>query len=250
MPMVYSDTDIMNVIQPNCRVHFTAADLDFIVHTLTSRGSTESLVKLMADPESLDQILDHDLVFRALLEHNGCLAVSKYFYFYVMVRRVLQRSGIEDRHVADYVAAVLAEFSSATRARNPLAGAEQPMDYLFEMLAALQQADDGTRFLIRAHVGNHSLFLSGVFPERVHYRAQFRGAPEIAYYETLGSANFRVASDHRLAQKYDLVPIFVALAEQFHTIRLALNDMTDRLISLGDPPCFLTQPEHNSGLIA
>ncbi len=223
------------MIQPTCRVQFTAADVDFIVSVFTKHGKEmTSLVKLFSDPDSLDIILDDDAVFRTLLEYHGCLNVSKHFYFYVMVRHVLRRSGIDDRTVADYVAAILATFSETARARNPLPEEEHPFDYLFDMLAALQTADDCSRFLIRAHVGNHSLFLSGIFPEHVRYRAQYRGAPEIEYYETLGSTNFRVASDHPLAHQYDLTPIFTVLSERFHAIRLALNEMTDRFVFIGD----------------
>jgi len=43
-----------------------------------------------------------------------------------------------------------------------------------------------------------------------------------------------VASDHRLAEKYALGPIFATLADRFQTTRLALNDMAERLFSLGD----------------
>ncbi len=233
---------MVTIIQPNCRAQFTSEDMDFVVSVLTPASDrVQSLVRLFTDPDSLDVILDDDMIFRALLENAVCLRVSKQFYFYILVRHVLRRSGIDDRAVADYVAELLAEFSLAERARNPLPEGSQPMDYLVDMLAAIEKSDERTRFLIRAHVGNHSLFLSGVFPERVHFRAQFRGAPEMEYYESLGSANFRVAGDHRLAQQLELTPIFSRLAEQFHAIRLALNDMTDRIISLGDGSTILPQ---------
>lgn len=209
--------------------------MDFIISVFSQADCpNDSLVKLFSDPDSLDTLLDDPLLFRELLERHNCLNVSRHFYFYILVRHTLRHAGIEDRTIADYVAEMLAEFSSAHRLRFPITGNEQPMDYIFEMLTALQTANESTAFLIRAHVGNHSLFVSGIFPDRIRYRAQFRGAPEMEYYEKLGSANFRVAGDHRLAQQYHLNPVFGALSEQFHTIRLALNDMTDRFIFLGD----------------
>ena len=54
------------------------------------------------------------------------------------------------------------------------------------------------------------------------------------YYEELGRSNYRVASDHRLARKYDLDGIFNTLSERFQTTRLALNDLGERLLTLGD----------------
>jgi hypothetical protein len=226
----------MNVIQPNCRMQFTAEDVEFILGVLAPQsGAADCLVKLLADETARDLILDDESLFRALLEQRGCLCVSTHFYFYVLVRHVFKRSGIENREVADYVAEVLANYSRIENTRCLLGGKPQPLDYFFEMVAALEQADDHTRFFIRTHIGNHSLFLSGIFPGRIRYRAERKGAPNLKYYEELGRANFRVASDHRLAHKYDLASIFGTLSERFHATRLALNDLTDRLFSLGDP---------------
>jgi hypothetical protein len=225
----------MKMIQPNCRVQFAAEDIDFIVSVLgTKIGDAECLVKLLADENSRDQILDDEALLRALLERRGCLRVSTHFYFYVLVRHVFRRSDIKDRAVADYVAELLAEFARSERARCVVPGQTNPLDYFFEMLAALQQADDRTSFHIRVHIGNYSLFLSGVFPERIRFRAEKRGFPDLKYYEALGRVQYRVASDHRLAQRYELTNVLGTLSERFETTRRALNDISDRLFSLGD----------------
>src|SRR5436309_3365233 len=226
----------MNVTQPNCRVQFTSEDIEFIVAALGPRtGSTETLVRLLADEEARDLILDDESLFRALIEQRGCLRVSTHFYFYVLVRHVFKRSGLEDRVIADYVAEVLAEHSRLENTRCVVPGRPEPLEYFFEMLAVAQTADDHTGFYIRTHIGNHSLFLSGIFPERIRYRAEYKGAPDLKYYEELGRTNYRVASDHRLARRYDLAAVFDTLSGRFRVTRLALNELTDRLLSIGDP---------------
>ena len=226
---------MMNVIQPNCRVQFTAEDIDFILGVLRPRVSTaECLIKLLTDEETRDLILDDESLFRAVLEHRDCLRISTHFYFYVLVRQVLCRSGIKERAVADYVAEVLAQFSYVENTRCVIKGETKPVDYFVDMLAALQTADETTRFYVRAHIGNYSLFLSGIFPDRIRVRAERRGFPDLKYYEQLGQANYRVAGDHRLARKYDLAGIFNTLADRFQVTRLALNDLGERLITLGD----------------
>ncbi len=230
----------MKVIQPNCRVQFTAEDTAFILQVLARHGGAPSLTALLTDPEARDLILDSDALFHALLQQCACLRVSSHFYFYVLVRRVLRQSGIEDRSVADYVAEMLAEFSRAERGRPVAPGGSGPLDYFFDMLAALQTADDGAAFCLRAHIGNHSLFLSGVLPDRIRHRTERRAAPNLRYYEELGRANFHVASGHRLARRYDLAAIFDTLSTRFTKIRLALNDLADRVFSLGDPDMPLT----------
>jgi len=225
----------MKVIQPNCRVQFAAEDIAFIVSVLGAKTSdADCLVKLLADEETRDQILDAPALLHALLERRGCLRVSSHFYFYVLVRNVLRRADIQDRAVADYVAEVLAEFARAEQMRCVVPGQPNVLDYFFEMLAALQTADDRASFHIRVHIGNHSLFLSGVFHERIRFRAEKKGFPDLRYYEALGRSQYRAACDHRLARHYELTNILCTLSERFDTTRRALNEISDRLFSLGD----------------
>lgn len=225
----------MQVIRPNCRAQFSAEDVDFIVETLGNQRR-ECLVDLLKDQETRDLILDDELLFRAVLERPECLRISTHLYFYILVRNVFRGSGLAERELADYVAEVLAEFSRTHRAQCRPPGQTRPTNYFVDMLAALKTADDITSFFIRAHVGNYSLFLSGVFPDHIRMRSERRGAPGMRYYEEIGSSSFRAASDHRLAHKYDVADIFSTLSERFQATRRALNDLGDRLISLEPPP--------------
>jgi len=226
----------MMMVRPNCRAQFAAEDIEFILSVLGRKiGTAECLLKLLADEESRDLILDDEALLHALLQRRGCLRVSTRFYFYILVRQVLRRSDIQDRAVADYVAEVLTEFARSEQTRCRVPEQTLPLNYLFEMLTALQTADERTSFLIHVHIGNHSLFLSGVFPDRIRFRAEVRGAPDVRYYEGLGRTHYRVASDHRLAQRYEVAEVLSTLAERFEATRLALNDIADRYLFLGDP---------------
>ena len=226
----------MKLIQSNCRAQFAGEDIEFILSVLGGKiGTAECLIQLLSDEESRDLILDDEALLHALLERRGCLNVSSRFYFYILVRNVFRRSDIQDRTVADYVAEVLAEFVLAERSRCLVPGQANPLDYFFEMLGALRTADERTSFYIRVHMGNYSLFLAGVFPDRIRFRAEARGFPDLRYYEEVGRTQYRVASDHRLAHRYELNNILSTLAERFGTTRVALNDLADRLFSLGDP---------------
>lgn len=227
------------MIRANCRAKFASEDVDFVLSVLGGKiGTAECLVKLLADDESRDVILDDDALFHALLERRGCLRVSTRFYFYILVRHVFRRADIQDRAVADYVAEVLSEFASADYSAHLLqsgaSGQRTPVDYFFETFAALRGADDRADFFIRVRMGNWSLFLAGVFPDRIRFRAEVRGSPDLGYYEGIGRTQYRVASDHRLAQRYELSGILGTLAERFGATRLALNDIAERLFTIGD----------------
>jgi hypothetical protein len=82
-------------------------------------------------------------------------------------------------------------------------------------------------FLLRAHLGNYALWLAGVFPEYITARQRRKGGPGLAYFETMGAQGFQLASDHRLAQAFDLEDVFTAAAETFPALRVALNRVSD-----------------------
>jgi ABC-type uncharacterized transport system substrate-binding protein len=60
--------DKFPMIRANCRARFTAADFDFIVHTL-ARSQTDqvSLVDLLSDLETRDSILDNPRLVDSIL---------------------------------------------------------------------------------------------------------------------------------------------------------------------------------------
>jgi hypothetical protein len=223
----------MKVIRPNCRTQFTAADYEFLGSVLPARETpSQRLFALFEEPESLDRVLDQPKLFRAVLDMRSHLGVSLHFYFYVLVRHVLLREEIHDRDVADYVAEVLAEFALQQRLRNPDPNADASLEYLHEMLEALERLHEEDRFAMQTHIGNYALFLSGIFPGHLQRRSERRAAPGFRFYEELGSAHYRMAGGHYLARRMDMVSIFMTLGQAFHLTRLALNHLSENLVFL------------------
>ncbi len=226
----------MLVIRPTCRLQFTPEDVTFILSTL---GSTEreqqALLRLLADPATRDCVLDHESLFRAVLASTDCVPVSTRFYFYVLVRHVLLAAGITDVQVADYVAELLSVFAKASHLRDPLGRGKGSLDYVVDILAAMDTVDDRGKFVLRAHLANFTLFLSGVFPDWIERRRQRKAAPALSYYEEMGRASYRAAAHHRLARTYDLDGVFGTLSDTFHETRCALNEMRVRLLCMDDP---------------
>jgi hypothetical protein len=223
----------MKVIRPNCRAQFTSADYSFLATVLPVRkDGAAGLIRLLEDKEDMDRLLDHPRLFRAVLDLPNCLSVSLHFYFYVLVRHALLRAEIRNRDLADYVAEVLAEFSQLQRLSQPRPDGEGTLDYLHEMLAAMERLEQEERFALQCHIGNFALFQSGLFPGRVQRRAERRASPGFRFYEELGSAHFRLAGGHWLARRMDLAPVFATLGEAFHVTRLALNHLSEKLLFL------------------
>lgn len=222
------------MIQANCRDRFTAEDFNFVVRTLgKSRRDAVSLTELLTDADVRDSILDHEMLVHAILSEDAQLSISPQFYFYVLTRHVLKETGLVDRKMSDYIASLLEAFSRTARMKSPADATGNPLQYLSDMLVALRNASPAQTFLIRAHVGNYSLFLSGIFHETVTHRIQ-RGAPDFSYYEEIGKMNYKIVASHAVARSCDLTDIYNALAEQFHEVRLALNRLSDRLLNIDD----------------
>jgi hypothetical protein len=223
------------MIRANCRARFTAADFDFIVRTL-SRSQTDqvSLVDLLSDVETRDSVLDHPRLVDAILNHCGHLRISSQFYFYVLARHVLQQGGIGDRKLCDYVASLLETFSRASQLQISESIGERVEQYIHDILIALTRATPEQTFLLRAHIGNYSLFISGIFHPAVAGQRNMRGGPDLEFYEQVGRTNYQLVASHATARRCELDDVFEGLADQFRDVRLALNQLSDRLLNLDD----------------
>ena len=222
------------MIRANCRERFTAADFDFVVRTLAgSQTDHLFLVDLLANADTRDSVLDSPKLIEAILCNAGQLCISSQFYFYILARHVLRDVGIEDRKLCDYVASLLEAFSRANRLQAPHTGDDQARQYVSDMLIALTRASSEQAFLLRAHVGNYSLFITGIFHENTQRRS-LRGAPDLTFYEQIGRTNYQLLASHATARRCELNDVYEGLAERFREVRLALNRLSDQLLNLDE----------------
>lgn len=233
------------MIQANCRAQFTADDFSFVVRVLSkSPRDSVSLVSLLSDEAERDAILDHDLIYQSVVDQTGCLKVSAAFYFYILTRRVLKRVSLDERALTDYVAAVLLAFSHINQLRPPdeSAPTARSFTYISDLMTQLNSSTPEQAYLLRTHMANYSLFLSGMFIERVNSHAQRRGAPGISFYESVGQASYLCAAQHPQARRTELQAIFELLGNEFRRVRLALNNLTDTLLHIHETPSILIRP--------
>jgi hypothetical protein len=219
------------MIHANCRVRLTADDFNFVVGVLSkSESDRVSLVKLLTDEDTRDAILDHELLARAVIESPERLPISPQLYFYVLCRKVLLDTSVKSREASDYVASLLEGFTRTARMESPDETGRESMRYISDMMRAMTRAGTHEAFLLRSHTANYALFVSGIFAENVEKRTRYRGAPDISYYEAMGRMNFRAAAEYREAKKFNLQNVYEELADGFREVRVALNDLADRLL--------------------
>lgn len=208
-------------------------DIDFIASTLCRNANeAESLKELCQDYESMDYILDAPELYNALLDQPLSVNVSLEFYFYVVIRHALQKAGIDDRNLTAYVAHLLVEFARSDKWNRPLGELAVDPLYSVDMLREIEAAAPERRFTLLLFMGNHFLALTGLFPTYLEKRRN-RGAPGLDFYESIGTRSFRIARDLPLARQYGMDELLDQLAATFHSTRMALNGVSDRVLFLG-----------------
>jgi hypothetical protein len=212
------------------RATFGSNEIELLLKILEERtGRARRRWEGQLVEEGLDSLLDHPDTLSAVMQSGRVSALSPKLAFYVMVRHTLLGGGLDDARLADYVAALLVEFGVGGRAHRIARHDDKSYRYLVDLVSELEEESSERRqFLLRAHLGNYSLWLSGLFPDYVIARVHRRGAPGLEYYEDLGSTGFLMAAECELADRYDLTDLFRRVAFEFRSLRRALNRVSDR----------------------
>ena len=222
------------MIRADVRGRLTGGDLQLVV-LLLSRGSAHRRASLerRLRLEGPDALLDAPDLLERLLAVRTMLVPSGPLFFYVLVRHTLRHAGIDDRDLADYLAALVIDFGRRDRAWRVDWNDDEQHRYLVDILADLESSEGERRFKVMAHLGNYALWLAGLFPDYIAARRLRKGGPDLTYYDALGRRGFELASDHALAGQYGLVGVFNAMAERFPSVRVAFNGMSDRVFFPG-----------------
>ena len=199
---------------------------------LISRGRAEEYdgAETTLRERGIDALLDDPRLLDALLDAPQAAHASWPMFAYVVVRHALRHAGEDDRAIADYVASVLVQFGMRDRAHRVAPSDDQRYDTLAGLVGDVDDPDARRAFLVRAHLGNYALWLSGIFPDYIEYRRWRKGGPELDYYEELGARGYRLAAGHRLADEHGLAPLYARAAARFPHLRRALNEVSDRLM--------------------
>jgi hypothetical protein len=188
------------------------------------------------ESDGVDGLLDDPRTLNALLTEEDVRSRPE-LVFYVLVRQSLLERGIDDPVAADYVASMLLRFGQRRRAYRISESGTEEYRYLVDLTGRLRSAGPGEAFLLRAHMGNFALWLSGMFPDFLDARVRRRGAPPIAYYESVGSAGYQLASESPQAEALGVSHPLASVGKHFSRVRAALNRLSDRYLwrSGGDP---------------
>jgi hypothetical protein len=218
------------MILANTRLQMTRDDAQLAVRLLArlSGESVEDIERRVAD-DGLDAVLDDPLLAKALMQLPAGAHASLPLFAYAMIRHALRGAGEDDRGIADYVTSMVVHFSLAGHVNRIGMADDQTYRALVDLVEDIDDPDANRSFLVRTHLGNYALWLSGLFPDHIEQRRWRRGGPDLEYFEELGSRGFSLAAEHRLAEQYGLTTLYSTAAEKFGLLRTALNSVSDSL---------------------
>jgi hypothetical protein len=217
------------MILPNVRGSFGRAEAGLLVWLLT-RGAEDERARVEArlEEEGLDAILDDPRTLNALMAGREFSSAPPHLVFYVLVRHALLEDDLRDRRIADYLTALLLTFGRAGGRAYGIEDELAGFRYLADILGEADRATGQRAFMLRAHLGEFALWLSGLFPDHITARVHRRAAPGLEYYEELGAAGFRMAARYEDAERHGLDTVYTSCAESFPALRVALNRVADR----------------------
>jgi hypothetical protein len=152
-----------------------------------------------------------------------------YRLFEELVERHLIRSaGMNDIEAARYVAAVLLEFTHADNLFRVRNAAGKRLEEVGEMLLESNPVLGGRSFFyereVRKHIGDYTLFITGLFPEHLARIAR-RGLSLDAFvdYMRAGKESYQVVASFDQFEFKDAAPLFRRLSQQFELCVFGLN---------------------------
>lgn len=219
------------MILPNVRASFGEEEVAWLLRLLGGGDPSrkEDWEELLAE-KGMDHLLDHPRTAERIREGDRVEVMPSRLVLYVLLRRALLETGVESRKIADYLTALVFEFGLGDRFRKVVEGDDRDYDYLVDILEDLTAAEGRRAFLLKAHLGNFALWLSGLFPDYITHRVRRRGGPGMDYYEEMGQAGYRMAADAPQARRESMDLLFRDAADRFGPLRVSLNRVSDRLL--------------------
>lgn len=216
------------MILPNVRMSFGRDEARWLVRLLSGGDSSRERhwEGVLAD-RGIDALLDEPHAADAVHD-RGLLLAPPQMVLYVLIRRALMERGLDSRMLADYTTALVYEFGRRGRSYRIADYDDKEYHYVVDLLADLADARGQRAFLLRAHLGNFALWLSGLFPDYIVARVHRRGGPGLDYYEEMGQTGFRLAAGDPHARDRSLKGLYEDAAETFPEVRRALNLVSDR----------------------
>ena len=234
-------------------------DLLFLIESyVTKRNDYENIASLInGDEDVIAKMIDSDRVFNKVMScTERILVISPYFLFSLLLRKAFKEkredikfiektidvlnsmepvlpwnhnrlmSLLEDTHVSNYIANMLAQFIESSKLFSMGDDEKKSHQYIVDMITGSLHSDNIEKFYIYCHIGNYTLFLTGMIPEYIKHRYEYKRRPvDEQYYVGFGKTYYGLASEHTNAKRNRLTSTLSQLSEGFEVVAQVLSFM-------------------------
>ncbi len=156
------------------------------------------------------------------------------FFAELVHKHMAESTGIRDTDVTEYVAGLLVDFTHVDHLYRIRDARGKRLEDVADMLIASNPMLEARSFLyereVRKHIGDYTLFLTGLFPEHVQ-RLGKRGMRVDAFvdYMQAGRESYRIVASFDQFEFRDIAPLFRRMSERFELCVFGLNGIKREL---------------------
>ncbi len=149
-------------------------------------------------------------------------------------RHLVEAAGLDRLEVARYLAGLLVEFTHVDNLYRVRDARGRRLEDVGEMLIASNPLLEGRSFVyereVRRHIGDYTLFLSGLFPEYVARLPRRPGRLDsLLDYVKAGKESYAVVASFDVFEYRDEAPLYRELSDRFELCVFGLNRMKQDL---------------------
>ena len=159
----------------------------------------------------------------------------------MVTEKFAQDIGLRDPQVSQYVACVLTEFCETEQLLKVRNAQGRPLDDVGEMLLeadpVIGEAPSFDRERqVRKHIGDYTLFFTGMFPESInHGRLRRARLENFVDFIKAGKESYYIVSKFDIFEYAKVAPLFAKLSAHFEECVYGLNQVKNDLAEMQHP---------------
>ena len=205
-------------------------------------------------------MIDSERVFNKVMESKDrILEISPYFLFSLLLRKSFRENRdnqrfiditleqlnssdpvipwnekrlmdiLKNSDISNYMANMLAQFSNGYGLSGTGQSDNKGRHYIVDMIEDATKSDNKRKFYIFCHIGDYSLFLTGMLPNHIEYRfVHKKRVTDKDSYISFGKVYYSLASETDSAKKNMLADTLSQLSECFEVFVQVLHFMNHK----------------------
>lgn len=146
------------------------------------------------------------------------------------------RLGVVDPPLVDYISRLLLRFIHSDAVYSVRSPTGKRLIQVAEMLDEAEQRVGEARRELHRHIGDYTLFWSGLYPESLNRPSEKRAKDQLLDYATEGKRSYRIASEIPVDDEKVPGEVLERLSEQYELCAYGLSEVRRQWESRDDDP--------------